>query len=96
MSDVRVHNPCPHCGASGRRRSLRQVTPTVATGYYQCTDVECSAAWVAQTEITHLISESAKPNPRICIPFRPVLRTSKVATPTPANDPEQSPAQMVN
>lgn len=87
MSKARVHNPCPHCGATGHRRMLRQITPAVATGYYQCTDPECSAAWVAQTEITHLISESGKPNPRVAIPFRPALRSHSASIPISANDP---------
>lgn len=85
MSAERVHNPCPHCGSSARRRSMRQLTPTVTTAYYQCSDVECSAAWVSQSEITHMISLSGKPNSRVAIPYRPVERR-RIATPAPAND----------
>lgn len=95
MSTTRVHNPCPHCGATGRRRMLRQLTAAIATGYYQCSDPECSAAWVAQTEITHMISESGKPNPRLAIPFRPAIRRSS-HTPLAANDGDQSQAALAH
>lgn len=66
-------NPCPGCGGPTKVRSSRAVTPIFRTVYLVCNDIECGCTFAGGLEITHVISPSSRPAPKIRLPFRPNL-----------------------
>lgn len=75
---------CPHCGSLAKVRSSKALTPLYKELRFQCSNVDgdeaCGGSFIASFEITRMIVQSARPNPRIRIPVglpRPA---------TPAND----------
>jgi len=81
---------CPHCGARLATRSTRRISTTCREKYLQCENVACGATFGASSEITHQISPSACPNPRVALrTSAPRRRSANDDFPDPANDGEQ-------
>lgn len=89
-------NACPGCGGPSIQRSCRTVTPIFRTLYFSCKDPLCGCTFAAALEVTHIISPSAVENPRIPLPYRPVLRHRPGTKPLPANDHTEAAAAAVH
>lgn len=64
---------CPHCGGALRTRSSRGKHELLRINYIECVQEACHWSAVGYTEITHELSPSGMPNPRINLPTAPTL-----------------------
>lgn len=53
---------CPHCGGGLIARTSEQICPLLRRYQLQCNNVDCSASFCGELEITRSISPSARPN----------------------------------
>lgn len=59
---------CPHCQAKMRIRTSNGVHLFLRVAYLQCVNEGCGWACRAQFEMTHELSPSGMPNPRVELP----------------------------
>ena len=65
---------CPHCDAPCIIRTSRRMSKLTREYSYQCSNVECSHAFVASMEIRHTVSLSGTPDPSVNLPVPEKLR----------------------
>jgi DNA-directed RNA polymerase subunit RPC12/RpoP len=83
---------CPHCGSRAIVRSNSVVTPIVRELRMVCTnDEECGCIFVGHLTATHIVRQSAIPNPSVTLPVKKWGVPANDTAPKPAND-EQPPA----
>ena len=70
--------PCPMCDAQSEIRTGYMVSRTMREAFYQCTNVECSCAFVVTGEISRLLNPGATPNPKVNIPLSTHVRRGMV------------------
>jgi hypothetical protein len=65
---------CPECAGGARIRQSRALSELVRELRYACVDVDCGHTFRAELVITHTISPSARPSPRLRLPIWPIGR----------------------
>lgn len=60
---------CPHCGSPATVRNSLELTPTLREASYQCPNLACGCAFVAQVEVVRELVPSVAPNPAIAVPL---------------------------
>lgn len=78
--------PCPHCGSVMRIYGSRLLTATYRQLHMQCTNLVCSASYRADLTLTHIISPSGVPNPKVVLATAFASRHVKATSPPAAND----------
>ena len=60
---------CPHCKSLGVVRTSERMSDTVSYLYVKCSNAECGHTWRSSAAAKVTISPSARPNPRVVLPF---------------------------
>ena len=80
---------CPHCNSLATVRTSERMSDTVSWLYLVCCNAKCGHTWRASAEAKVTISPSARPNPRVLLPFsKHVLREplAKLISDAPVRD----------
>ncbi len=74
---LRLRMRCPHCSAPATCRDSESMSLLLKELIFVCSNFsECGHTFVANLEVVRTLSPSAIPNPEICIPLSPHVRSA--------------------